>query len=101
MVWNKKLPNGGFSKANKTWLPIADKHLNRAAIDSASDPKSIYNELSKFLKWRKKQSAMMTANCMLNIMGDHKEISFDRQSDDQTLRCHFDFDALTASFQEI
>jgi alpha-glucosidase len=101
MVWNKKLPNGGFSKANKTWLPIADQHLSRAAIDSASDPKSIYNELSKFLKWRKKQSAMMTANCILNITGDHNEISFDRQSDDQTLRCHFDFDTLTASFQEI
>lgn len=101
MVWNKKLPNGGFSRANKTWLPIANKHLNRAAIDSASDPKSIYNELSKFLKWRKKQPAMMRANCMLNITGDHKEISFERQSDNQTLRCNFDFDTLTASFQEI
>ena len=43
----------------------------------------------------------MRANCMLNITGDHKEISFERQSDNQTLRCNFDFDTLTASFQEI
>ena len=43
----------------------------------------------------------MRANCMLNITGDDREISFDRQSDDQTLRCNFDFDTLTASFEEI
>lgn len=101
MVWNKKLPNGGFSKANTTWLPISDKHLDRAAIDSSLNPKSIYNELSNFLKWRKKQSAMMNANCILNINGDDTQISFDRQSDDQTLHCNFNFKTLTASFEEI
>ena len=101
MVWNKLLPNGGFSKANTTWLPISDKHLDRAAIDSALNPNSIYRELSKFLKWRKKQSAMMNANCILNIHGDDAQISFDRQSDDQTLHCNFNFKTLTASFKEI
>ena len=101
MVWNKLLPNGGFSKANTTWLPISDKHLDGAAIDSALNPNSIYSELSKFLKWRKKQSAMMNANCILNIHGDDAQISFDRQSDDQTLHCNFNFKTLTASFKEI
>ena len=101
MVWNKNLPNGGFSKANTTWLPISDKHLERAAIDSALDPNSIYNDLAKFLKWRKKQSAMTEANCILNIAGDDTEISFDRESDDQTLHCNFNFKTLTASFEEI
>ena len=101
MVWNKLLPNGGFSKANTTWLPISDKHLDRAAIDSALNPNSIYSELSKFLKWRKKQSAMMNANCILNIDGDDTQISFDRQSDDQTLHCNFNFKTLMASFKEI
>ena len=101
MVWNKNLPNGGFSKANTTWLPISDKHLERAAIDSALDPNSIYNDLAKFLKWRKKQSAMTEANCISNIAGDDTEISFDRESDDQTLHCNFNFKTLTASFEEI
>ena len=101
MVWNKNLPNGGFSKADTTWLPISDKHLERAAIDSALDPNSIYNNLAKFLKWRKKQSAMTEANCISNITGDDTEISFDRESDDQTLHCNFNFKTLTASFEEI
>ena len=101
MVWNKNLPNGGFSKANTTWLPVSDKHLERAAIDSALDPNSIYNDLAKFLKWRKKQSAMNEANYILNIAGDDTEISFDRESDDQTLHCNFNFKTLTASFEEI
>ena len=101
MVWNRKLPNGGFSKAKSTWLPISDKHLDRAAMDSALNPNSIYSELSKFLKWRKKQSAMMNANCILNIDGDDTQISFDRQSDDQTLHCNFNFKTLMASFKEI
>ncbi len=101
MVWNKNLPNGGFSKANKTWLPISEKHLERAASDSALDPNSIYNDLAKFLKWRKKQSAMTEANCILNIEGDDTEISFDRESENQTLHCNFNFKTLTASFEEI
>jgi len=101
MVWNKNLPNGGFSRANKTWLPISTKHLERAAIDSALDPNSIYSELSKFLKWRKKQSAMTEANCILNIVGNDTEISFDRKSDNQTLHCNFNFKTLKASFEEI
>ena len=33
MVWKSGASNGEFSKANTTWLPIEQKHLNRAALD--------------------------------------------------------------------
>ena len=37
----------------------------------------------------------------LNIAVYDTEISFDRESDDQTLHCNFNFKTLTASFEEI
>ena len=54
-----------------------------------------------FLKWRKAQPAMMDANRMSGLSGGPRQIVFDRLSDNQTLRCCFDFDTLTASFEEI
>ena len=101
MAWRKSHSNGGFSTANTTWLPVSQAHLNRAALDEAERDGSIYNEFARFLKWRKSQKAFMTANKMSDIKGGAHEIIFDRIADAQTLRCHFDFQTLTASFKEI
>ena len=101
MVWSGDSPNGGFSKANSTWLPIDARHLQRAALDEVARDGSVYNEFAAFLKWRKDQPAFMTANTMTEVTGAATTIVFDRVSDLQTLRCTFDFELLTASFQEI
>ena len=101
MAWSAAAPNGGFSDANSTWLPLSEKHLAKAALDEAAKPDSVYSQLSAFLKWRKSQPAMMEANYMSAVSGNDKQIIFDRVSDKQTLRCCFDFDTLTASFEEI
>lgn len=101
MVWEEHASNGGFSKANNTWLPIDSRHLKRAALDEAARPESVYNEFSNFLKWRKNQPAIMSANTMSKISGGPKEIVFDRVSQTQTLRCLFDFESLSATFEEI
>jgi alpha-glucosidase len=100
MVWDGNAPMGGFSEANATWLPVAQSHLNRAAFDQVSQPDSVYNQLAEFLRWRKKQPAMMAANKMTALSGSKKQIIFDRVSDQQVLRCSFDFDKVTASFEE-
>ena len=101
MVWAASEPNGGFSDANETWLPVADAHLKHAGLDEVGRPHSIYNQLSAFLTWRKAQPAMMQANEIAALSGGPTQISFDRVSNKQTLRCCFDFDNLTASFEEI
>ena len=44
---------------------------------------------------------MMDANQMSAISGGPDEIIFDRLSDRQSLRCRFDFQALTASFEAV
>lgn len=33
MVWDADAPNGGFSKANKTWLPVKDPQRKRAVSE--------------------------------------------------------------------
>ncbi len=103
MVWNASETNTnyGFSTADKTWLPISQKHVKKAALDAVKRSKSIYNEFSNFLKWRKKQPAMMTANNMTKPSGGSREIIFERRADKQNLRCIFDFDRLTTEFKEV
>jgi alpha-glucosidase len=38
---------------------------------------------------------------MTAVSGDEKHIIFDRISETQSIRCSFDFETLTASFEEI
>ena len=101
MVWDKKQSMGGFTSANQSWLPIAKAHLGKAGLDMANDNKSIYSKFSKFLKWRKKQPAMMQANIMSEVSGGSREIIFDRVSKYQNLRCKFDFEMVKATFEEV
>jgi alpha-glucosidase len=101
MVWDKKQSMGGFTSSNQSWLPIAESHLERAALEMAKNTKSVYSRFSKFLKWRKKQPAMMQANIMSEVSGGPKEIIFDRMSAYQKLRCKFDFEMVKATFEEV
>tara|TARA_A100001011_G_scaffold25603_1_gene25249 strand:+ start:203 stop:1753 length:1551 start_codon:yes stop_codon:yes gene_type:complete len=101
MVWDATSPNGGFTEANQTWLPIGKQHYKRDALGEVKKEGSIYNSFSRFLAWRKKQPAFMDANNMTKLSGSQRQITFNRISNKQILRCCFDFDTLTASFQEI
>ena len=101
MVWDSTLPNCGFSTANNTWLPISRKHFKRPALEAANTPDSIYGKFSEFLRWRKEQPAMISANYMTEPWGAEREIIFERRADKQNLRCMFDFDKLIAEFKEV
>ena len=101
MVWRETEPNGGFSKGNSTWLPISEQHMARAALEQAARSGSIYCEFANFLHWRRMQPAFMDANEMSALAGGPQQIVFDRISAPQRLRCCFDFDTLTVSFEEV
>ncbi|NVK32057.1 MAG: alpha-glucosidase [Gammaproteobacteria bacterium] len=101
MVWRAAAPNGGFSSAASTWLPVAKSHLARAGLDEAERADSVYRHFADFLGWRKSQPALVSANSITNIGGDEHTLSFERISDAQTLRCHFNFKTLAATFEEL
>lgn len=99
MAWRASAANGGFSTANQTWLPVAKEHLSRAGLDQVERDGSVYNNFAAFAKWRKKQPAFVTANDMVMVDGDADEIVFDRISEEQTIRCSFNFSTLTTYFE--
>jgi len=75
--------------------------LDSAGLDEAARKGSVYNQFAEFLAWRKQQPAFMSANVISDVTGGPRQIIFDRTSDQQTLRCCFDFDTLTATFEEV
>lgn len=101
MVWSAGAPNGGFSNANATWLPVSQQHLAKAGLDAMKRSGSVYRAFSQFLKWRKQQPAMMDANLLSDLVRDGQEIAFKRVSSTQTLQCRFNFETLTATFEEL
>ena len=101
MVWEKNKPMGGFTSANESWLPISELHMEKAGLDMANSEGSIYNKFSSFLKWRRKQPAMISSNKMSELFGGPSEIIFDRESETQILRCKFDFELVKATFEEV
>ena len=80
---------------------MAQRHLSRAALDEAARQGSVYQRFSQFLAWRKEQPAFMHNNEISDLSGDAHEIVFERKSDQQVLRCRFNFETLSASFEEV
>lgn len=52
MVWDNTLPNGGFSTANSTWLPIKPPQLTRA-LNTQEVPGSVLNFYREMLALRR------------------------------------------------
>ena len=88
---------------------VLTRHKN---VDDGKGTKTISSMMSRFFASgsRKKkstgrrdhgQSAMMDANTIELVESGPEQIVFNRISDNQTLRCCFDFSDLTASFMEI
>lgn len=53
MVWSADEPNGGFSKANKTWLPVKAPQIARAADVQETDKTSVLNFYREMLALRR------------------------------------------------
>ncbi|MEL7150720.1 MAG: alpha-glucosidase [Pseudomonadota bacterium] len=52
MVWDATAPNGGFSKANRTWLPVKPPQAARA-VSTQADASSVLNFYKEMLALRK------------------------------------------------
>ena len=56
MVWDSKLPNGGFSSA-KPWLPVPADHTARAVDLQEADEASVLHQYRRFLAFRRTHPA--------------------------------------------
>lgn len=58
IAWNHNLPNAGFSSST-SWLPLSQEHINNNVELQHQDANSVLNFYKLFLKWRKKQAALI------------------------------------------
>ena len=91
MPWSEDAPNAGFSSANP-WLPIDARHLALAANRQTNDPDSVYACIRGFLRFRKRQPALLHGDMkFLPVPGD-KVLVCARSTDEQSLVVCFNLD---------
>jgi alpha-glucosidase len=88
--WEHDAPNGGFSTANRTWLPVDPAHRELAADRQAKDPTSLLADYRNFLALRHAHDGLRTGGIeILAATGDI--LAFRRSSAKESLVCVFNF----------
>ncbi len=91
MVWDKDKPNGGFSSANRTWLPIPREHVELAAsARGEQNAAALIDDYRRFIRIRKEHAALRTGSIeFLDSPGDI--LAFLRRDGAETILCVFNF----------
>lgn len=79
---------GGFTKAEKPWLPITRPHLDLNAKDQDKDEHSTLNTVRRFLDWRKTQQIMRTGDIEFIDLPE-PILAFERHANDERIVCLF------------
>ncbi len=88
MVWESNAPNGGFSTAAKTWLPVPEEHIARAANHQIGDNDSVLARYREMIRFRHAHPALRDgAIAFLNAPDD--VLAFTRDSDGERVACLF------------
>lgn len=64
--WNGIAPGYGFSNAEKTWLPISEKHGLQNAVSQSKHTHSVLNTCKKLIKFRHENNAMRVGDFKVN-----------------------------------
>lgn len=88
MPWTSEVPRGGFTIAEKPWLPIPENHLERSVNRQHRDMNSLLNTWRRLLHWRKNQPALEAGK--LDLLETRETIlAFSRYYAGQHLLCLF------------
>jgi alpha-glucosidase len=90
IAWQKDAPNGGFSTANRTWLPVDPAHQELAADKQSQSQVSLLADYKKYLAIRRGHEALRTGDIeILPAAGD--VLAFARKRSGEELLCIFNF----------
>ncbi|MDO4636717.1 MAG: alpha-glucosidase family protein [Lautropia sp.] len=96
--WSKEMPQAGFSRAEKTWLPVCPSHRALAVDQQEADPDSLLNFYRQLLAWRKNKPALVKGN--IRLLPEHAQIlAYERTYADQHVLCVLNFSPESASFR--
>ncbi len=90
MAWERDKPNGGFSSANRTWLPVNPEHVSLAADTQTHDPSALYADYRRYLKLRRDHAALRTGSIEV-LPADGEVLAFIRAGEEERLLCVFNF----------
>ncbi|WP_404406047.1 alpha-glucosidase family protein [Pelagibacterium halotolerans] len=93
MVWQAHIHQGGFSSANRTWLPVPAHHLHNAVDQQENVANSVLEFYRAMLVFRKQHPAL--ARGSISVRHDTPEgvLAFTRTLEDETLFCAFNMTA--------
>jgi alpha-glucosidase len=96
MVWDGGHKMGGFSVAEKTWLPIPNEHKHRAVSVQFGDQNSVLEHYRRFLNFRKQHLAFAKGEIeFLPVQGE--VLSYIRRSGNEAILCIFNMSEANAS----
>lgn len=93
MVWERNAPNGGFSGANRTWLPVKPPQQERA-VDTQGDDDSVLAFYRRMLGFRKAEPALRSGD-MVFLDSAEPVLAYRRGAD---ILCLFNLSAKAAEF---
>jgi len=88
MVWEASNGNGGFSTAEKTWLPVPQEHLSHATANAENDAQSLLHHYRKAIALRQNHRALKEGE-MLDAAAVDDVFYFTRRSMTETIFCAF------------
>ncbi|RPE71710.1 alpha-glucosidase [Pacificibacter maritimus] len=96
MVWEKTNQNGGFSDADKPWLPVSSEHLKTTVADLEGDDSAILAHYRHAIALRQNNAALKSgASTPLSV--DQNCLVFTRSNADSEIYCAFNMSDETAT----
>ncbi|HEV7254005.1 MAG TPA: alpha-glucosidase family protein [Mesorhizobium sp.] len=96
MVWEGAGAHGGFSDAERTWLPVPDEHLGLAVDRQDTDEKSLLGHYRRFLAFRGSQPALRSGSLRF-LHADAGTVAFSRRLDGEEIVCAVNLSAEPAT----
>lgn len=98
MPWTPIPPCGGFTTAEKPWLPIPENHLERSVRCQHLTPQSLLNSWRRFMHWRKNQPAL-EAGKLEFLDAKDTVLAFSRYYAEHHLLCLFNISSEPADYE--
>lgn len=89
MVWSAHAHQGGFSGANRTWLPVPAQHLSLAADQQDNVANSTLSFYRAMLRFRREHKALATGDISLVEGLPETILAFTRTLGEETVFCAF------------
>ena len=88
MVWQTQSQSGGFTTANRAWLPVPADHMTRAVDRQLADPNSVLMHYRAMLAFRRAHPALAKGSIKL-LDAAEGVLSFIREDGNDRLYCVF------------